>query len=175
MMEKDDRYKYIHPLVFWGRVKEFSDIFDYLSKSTVAEALGKEKSRFTELIHRPYELTFESVYQLSKLWKLSLQQMATLIRPECSKNNPEVPEQKDKRYNIIVPLFKENKIKEFKDILDHIPKSVVADDIGKKVTRFDRIEEITVMELFIIGNLCELGLAKMFNLVKTQYSKENKS
>ncbi len=174
-MEKEDRYKNIHPLVFWGRITEFSEIFDYVSKSNVAEDLGKEKNRFTELIQKPWELTFKSVDELSGLWKLSLQQMAALIGPECLKKNWKAPDHKDKRYNIIVPGFNDNKIKEFKDIFNHIPRSVVAEDIGKKITRFDQVEEITVLELFMIGNLCELNLAKMFNLVKTQYSKANKS
>ena len=173
MMEKDDRYEIIRSLVIWGRIKVFSEIFDYIPKSNVAEELGKEKNRFTILIHRPYELTFGIVYELSALWKLSFQQMAALIGPECSKNNKNGPEQKDKRYNIIVPGFSDNKIKEFKDIFNHIPRSVVAADIGKKANRFDRIEDITVIELFMIGELCELNLAKMFNLAKTQYLKEN--
>jgi hypothetical protein len=174
IMKKDDKYKRIHPLVLWGTIKAFSDIFDYISKSNVAEELGKEKSRFNELIQRPYEFSFESVDKLSRLCELNLKQIAALIEPECLKEKKEVPEHKDIRYNSIVPMFKGNNIKEFKDIFEYVPRSVVAEDIGKKVTRFDQLEDITALELFMLGNLCELNLAKMFSLVKAQLIQNNK-
>jgi len=102
--------------------------------------------------------------------------MASLIEPECLKDQKIDREQKDIRYEIIGPMFKEQKIKSFEEILKYIPKSVIADDIEKKGKRFDHlldhVEEFSIRNLFKIGSLCELTLAETFNLVKAQQVKK---
>src|ERR1700754_415634 len=127
-MEKGDKYVIIRPLFVWKKIQKFSDIFKFIPKSPVAEDLGKEKSRFNELINSPCELTFKEVYKLSKLCKLTLDEMASLIEPECPKDKKGEQKKKEIKYENIGPMSKELQIRFFEEILNHIPKSVIADD-----------------------------------------------
>lgn len=176
-MEKGDKYEIVRPLFIWKKILKFSDIFKFIPKSPVAEDLRKEKGRFDELIKSPCELTFEKVDRLYTLFKLTLDEMASLIEPQCSKDKKIDGKQKDVRYEIIGPVFKEQIIKSFEDILKYIPKSTVADDIGKKGDRLDylldHVGEFPIRDLFVIASLCELTLAEVFGLVKAQYAKED--
>lgn len=176
-MEKGVRYEIIKPLLIWKKIQKFSDIFKFIPKSPVAETLGKEKGRFDELIKSPCGLTFGKVDKLCTLFNLTLDEMASLIEPQCSIDKKIDRKKQDPRYEIIGPVFKENLISSFKDIVTYIPKSVIADDIGKKTDRLDHllnnIEEFLVKDLFVIASLCELTLAEIFGLVKAQYMNEN--
>lgn len=176
-MEKGDRYEIIRPLFIWKKIQKFSDIFKFIPKSPVAEDLGKEKGRFDELIKTPGELTFGKVDKLCTLFKLTLDEMASLIEPQCSKERNTDRKTQDVRYEIISPVFKEKMISSFEDILKYIPKSIVAEDIGKKGERMDylldHVGEFPVRDLCVIADLCELTLAEMFSLVKMLYEKQN--
>jgi hypothetical protein len=176
-MDKGDRYEIIKPLFIWKKIQKFSDIFKFIPKSPVAEKLGKEKGRFDELIKSPCGLTFGKVDKLCTLFKLTLDEMASLIEPQCSIDKKIDRKKQDLRYEIIGPVFKENLIRSFEDILNYIPKSVVADDIGKKGDRLDHllknIGDFPVKDLFVIANLSELTLAEIFGLVKVLYEKQD--
>jgi hypothetical protein len=80
---------------------------------------------------------------------------------------------KDKRYSLIRPLVAQGEIVIFNDIFKVIPKTVVAKSIGKKVDRFTelmiRIEDFTVRELLLIGNLCELTEFEIITLVLNEH------
>lgn len=173
-MEKGDKYEIIRPLFKWKRIQQFSDIFSYISKSTIAEILGKEKSRFDELIQFPDELTFGNIDKLSTLFDLDLDDMALLIVRQLEQTRKNGRPPRDIRYDIIAPMFKEEKLKTFGDILKYIPKSVVAESIGKKPARFDQLMEkpgdFSVRDLLVIAELSEISPAEIFGLVKTQYT-----
>jgi len=179
IMEKGDRYEIIKPLLIWKKIQKFSDIFKFIPKSPVAENLGKEKGRFDELIKSPCGLTFGKVDKLCTLFKLTIDEMASLIEPQCSIDKKIDRKKQDVRYEIIGPVFKEKLIKSFEDILKYSPKSVIEEDHGKKGDRLDyllnNIGEFPVKDLFVIATLCELTLAEIFGLVKAQYKNEDKS
>jgi hypothetical protein len=82
---------------------------------------------------------------------------------------------RDPRYDLIKPMILGGKIASFNDIFKFIPKTVVANDLGKKVDRFNelmnRIEEFTLEELFIIAKFCEIDETQMLKLAQNEYVK----
>lgn len=82
-------------------------------------------------------------------------------------------ENRDPRYDLIKPMVVGGKIISFNDIFKYIPKTIVANDLGKKVDRFNelmnRIEEFTLGELFIIAKFCDIDEGQMLDLAKTEY------
>ena len=176
-MEKDRRYAVIRPMFTRGRIQTFNDIFKQVPKTIVARDLGKDNNRFTELIDSPGDFTIEEIIELDSLCQLELTQMAVLLEPECKRYEIENTESKDSRYKSIRPMFEEGQIRLFEDIF-YVPKSTVATDIDKKRERFyylmDHVEEFLVKDIFRIGQLCELTLPEMFQLVEAQYKKQTK-
>jgi hypothetical protein len=87
--------------------------------------------------------------------------------------------QRDHRYKIIKPMFDKGAIHSFKDIFLFIPKSVVAADLGKRLSRFsflmNRVEKFTFEEVFLIGKFCDLSVPEILKLVETEYLKNKKS
>lgn len=86
---------------------------------------------------------------------------------------------RDSRYDLIKPMIAEGKIICFTDIFKYIPKTIVANDIGKKVDRFtglmNRVEGFTLEELFLIAKNCEISESQIYKLVETEYLiKKNK-
>ncbi|MBS1604422.1 MAG: hypothetical protein JST42_17285, partial [Bacteroidetes bacterium] len=77
---------------------------------------------------------------------------------------------RDARYKLVRFRFNEGKIKKFSDIIDLVPKSIIADDLGKKKERFNQLiehpEEFTVKELSLIGRFCGLTLPEMFQTIE---------
>jgi len=77
---------------------------------------------------------------------------------------------RDARYKLVRFRFNEGKIKQFSDIIDLVPKSIIADDLGKKKERFTQLiehpEEFTVKELTLIGRFCALTLPEMFQTIE---------
>jgi hypothetical protein len=84
--------------------------------------------------------------------------------------------QLDPRYNYIKLLLTDGKIQSFLDIFDHIPKTIVANDLGKNVARFTelmhRIEKFTLEELLQIGTYCKLTSTETLKLVDAEYIKQ---
>ena len=85
---------------------------------------------------------------------------------------------RDRRYDVISTLFKDGKIRTFKDIFEFVPKTVVATNMGKKVDRFtrlmNRVEKFTLEDLFQIGKLCDLEEPQMIQLVMKEYFTQKK-
>ena len=82
-------------------------------------------------------------------------------------------EQQDHRYPTIKPMLDQGRIKKLTDIFTYIPKTVLAQDIGKNLKRLndllERLENFTVKDLFVIGNLCSLSRREMFLLLDAEF------
>jgi hypothetical protein len=85
---------------------------------------------------------------------------------------------RDPRYDLIKPMLVDGKVISFKDIFKYIPKTIVANDLGKKVDRFtelmNRVDQFTLEELFMIAKFCDIDEEQMLKLVLSEYLK-NKS
>jgi|KBSMisStandDraft_5_1062788.scaffolds.fasta_scaffold2866923_1 hypothetical protein len=89
---------------------------------------------------------------------------------------------RDERYNLIKLLHADGQIEILNDIFKYVPKTVVATDLGKKVTDFNvllaRPDNFELREIYRIGNLCGLSDRDAYLLVEAQYirlKKPNKS
>ena len=82
--------------------------------------------------------------------------------------------QRDPRYATIQPMVQEGRIQTFLDIFKYVPRTVIARDLGKKVARLSvslrHLENFTIGELFVIGNLCELSRTEVLELVTKEFS-----
>jgi hypothetical protein len=80
---------------------------------------------------------------------------------------------RDVRYGLIKPKFDEGRIKRFEDIISVIPKSRLAEDIGKGLRGIDKViakpETFKVSELARIEKLCDLSLREMLTIVSVDY------
>lgn len=175
-MKKVHRYDDIRPLFTSQNIRTFADIFKVLNKTPVAQDLGKEKSRFNELIGSPAGLKLKDIIRLSGLCNLTLPEMGELIEAEHPNIEKDDHKQIDDRYTQIRPLFESQKITHFEDIFLRVPKSTVARDIGRKRARFnflmDHVESFLVKDIINIGGLCELTLPQMFKLIDAQYARQ---
>ena len=85
---------------------------------------------------------------------------------------------KDPRYNLIRPLYDAGRIKYFTDIFLYIPKTRVALDMGKKVSRFSqlikRVGDLTLSEIMLIASFCGLNESEIFRLVEAEYIRQKK-
>ena len=90
-------------------------------------------------------------------------------------------EQQDHRYPTIKPMLDQGRIKKLTDIFTYIPKTILAQDIGKNLKRLnellDRLENLTVKDLLAIGNLCSLSRREMLLLLDAEFDsrEENKT
>ena len=76
-------------------------------------------------------------------------------------------------YTIIKPMLDKGDIQAFSDIFTFIPFSIVADDIGKRNSRFKelierRVDEFEIKEVLIIARLCALSNIEMFKLIDNE-------
>jgi hypothetical protein len=85
---------------------------------------------------------------------------------------------RDDRYDLIKSMMRDGKIKSLLDIFKYIPKTVVADDLGKKVDRFNelmnRVDQFTVEELFLMASWCNLSPEEILQLTLVEYRKSKK-
>lgn len=85
---------------------------------------------------------------------------------------------RDDRYDLIKSMMRDGKIKSLLDIFKYIPKTVVADDLGKKVDRFNelmnRVDQFTVEELFLMASWCNLSPEEILQLMLVEYRKSKK-
>jgi len=85
---------------------------------------------------------------------------------------------RDDRYNLIKLLHADGQIKLLDDIFKYVPKTVVATDLGKKVTDFNvllaRPDNFELREIYRIGSLCGLSDREAYLLVEAQYLKLKK-
>ena len=80
---------------------------------------------------------------------------------------------RDNRYNLIKLLHANGEIQILNDIFNYVPKTVVATDLGKKVTDFNvllaRPDNFELREIYRIGSLCGLSDQDAYLLVEAQY------
>lgn len=85
---------------------------------------------------------------------------------------------RDRRYELIRTMFNDGKIKTLNDIFVFVPKTIVANDLGKKVDRFtaliNKVERFTMEDLFRIARLCDLEESQILQLVMKDYSEQKK-
>ena len=76
-------------------------------------------------------------------------------------------------YDLVRPLFTIGEIKVFSDIFKHVPKSVVAGDLGKEKGRFNELIEepggFLIQELTKLGEKCDLSLPDLGLLIETEH------
>lgn len=176
-MPKDDRYDDIKSMLKKQKIRTFRDIFRYVPPSVVAIDLVIEKRRFSKLIDHPGGFKIKNVIRLSELCNITITEMATLVEAGYPKDKKEVNKHKDERYDVIRSRFDDKKITHLEDIFVRIPKSKVAEDIGRKPDRFislvdHDVQNFYVRDIVAIGRLCELTIVEMFQLVEAQYIKQ---
>jgi hypothetical protein len=70
-------------------------------------------------------------------------------------------------------LLDQGRIKKLTDIFIYIPRTVLANDMGKNLKRpnelLDRLENFTIKDLLLIGNLCSLTRAEMLTLLEAEF------
>lgn len=85
---------------------------------------------------------------------------------------------KDRRYNTVKNLITGGYIKSFSEILDTIPKTVVAHDLGMHHQTFDKLikypERFTFKDAFRIASLIEVDELVIINLIYSQCGIEKK-
>lgn len=85
---------------------------------------------------------------------------------------------KDTRYLHVGKLIRLKEFATMKQVVEYLPKTVLARDIGVKVDRMsDKLQDVrefSVNELCKIADLFEVGLDEIFALVLTQYQQENR-
>jgi hypothetical protein len=158
-----------------GKLTVFSEIFKLVPKTVVANDLGKEKRRFNELIKDPDDLSYQEIRLFSALCNLTPSEMGILIETEHPQNAKEGGQQKAYKYGAIKPMFEEKTIQTLEDIFKYIPKSTVAEEIGRKGTTLDRyiknVDNFPIEDIRSIGTLFELSLSEMLKLIEAQFSK----
>ena len=85
---------------------------------------------------------------------------------------------RDERYSLIKLLHADGQIQILEDIFKWVPKTVVATDLGKKVSDFNvllaRPDNFELKEIYRIGSLCGLSEREAYLLVEAQYFKGKK-
>jgi len=80
---------------------------------------------------------------------------------------------KDKLYTTVGHLITDGRIKNFREIFDVLPKSVLAADLGINNTRFEKMRNnlplFRLKDLFRIAELFEVGENELLTLVYNQY------
>lgn len=81
--------------------------------------------------------------------------------------------ERDPRYATIQPMLELGKIQTFLDIFKFVPRTTVARDLGKKVARLSvrlkYLENFTLAELFVIGDLCGLSRTEILGLITMEF------
>jgi len=81
--------------------------------------------------------------------------------------------EKDPRYKAVKVLIEGKHIAEFKEIFTHVPKTIMAHDLGtnnNRMTRLiDHVDQFTLAELYRISNLLNVDYKVIFNLAHAQH------
>ena len=84
----------------------------------------------------------------------------------------------DPRYDLIKLKLAKGYIKSFNDIFLFIPKTVVANDLGKKVDRFNhlmaQVGKFTLHDFDEIATRCNLSLSDMLKLARIEFERQKK-
>lgn len=80
---------------------------------------------------------------------------------------------RDDRYDRVKPMIASGDIKIFSDIFKHVPKTVVAKDLGKKGDRFSQLikqpDGFILKDLFLIATFCKIEESQVLRLVLNEY------
>ncbi|HEY4337559.1 MAG TPA: hypothetical protein VGM89_16720 [Puia sp.] len=86
---------------------------------------------------------------------------------------------KDPRYDLIKPMLSQGQIESFADIFKYIKKTVVANDMGKKVDRFTIMmahpKKFSVGDVYEMADLFSIDVLKMFDLIYREGLKQTNS
>jgi hypothetical protein len=81
--------------------------------------------------------------------------------------------EKDHRYKTVKVMIETGNVTEFKQLFDHVPKSVVAHDLGTNNNRMTRmishVEQFTIDELYKISRLVDTEFKTFMGIVITQF------
>jgi len=82
---------------------------------------------------------------------------------------------RDPRYDLIKPMLSQGRIESFTDIFKYIKKTVVANDLGKKVDRFtimmEQPKKFSVEDVYEMAELFSIGVRQMFELLDNEIVK----
>ena len=80
--------------------------------------------------------------------------------------------EKDPRYKTVKFLIEGKKITEFQEIFTHVPKTIMAHDLGTNNNRMTRlianVDQFTLGELYKISDLLDVDYRLIFNLAHAQ-------
>ena len=80
---------------------------------------------------------------------------------------------RDSRYDLIEPMMSQGKIVSFTDVFKYIKKTVVANDLGKKVDRFTVMmydpKKFSVGDLYRMVDLFKISAKQVFELIDNEY------
>ncbi len=81
--------------------------------------------------------------------------------------------ERDPRYKAVKILIEGKHITEFKEIFTHVPKTIMAHDLGTNNNRMTRlianVEQFTLDELYKISFLLDVDYKTIFTLAHTQH------
>lgn len=81
--------------------------------------------------------------------------------------------ERDPRYKAAKILIEGRHITEFKEIFTHVPKTIMAHDLGTNNNRMTRliehVDQFTLMEIYKISELLDVDYKTIFVLVHNQH------
>jgi hypothetical protein len=173
-MTKHKGYDFIRPMFESGKLKLFSDIFnfDLVPKTRVAKDLGKEKGRFNELIANPHEFIYQEIKRFGFLCGMAPFEMGILIETEHPGKVIHNDQPKPEKYAAIKPMVIEKQITTLDEIIDYFNKSTIAKEIGRKATTLDgylkNVDSFPIRDIRAIGELFDMKLSEMLKLVEAE-------
>lgn len=78
-MANQTREEIVKNLILTGNLKEFRDIFLYVTKTDIAKRMGINYTRFLSLVANPKPLRFAEVYSLAHMLDVPARQLADLV------------------------------------------------------------------------------------------------
>jgi hypothetical protein len=85
---------------------------------------------------------------------------------------------RDPRYDLIKEKIAKGNIKSFNEIFFFIPKTIVANDLGKKVNRFNEMMEhvgkFTLDELSVLARNFKIPMTELLTLVHVDFERQVK-
>jgi plasmid maintenance system antidote protein VapI len=85
-MVKDKRHKTVKILIEGSHVTEFSQIFEHIPKTAVANQLGIHFNRIQRMIESPGEIKINDLFMLSRYFEIDAKVLFDLIYNQKSKN-----------------------------------------------------------------------------------------
>ena len=89
MTSRDERYSHVKPLVEYGTIQTFNDIFKVVPKTIVAKDIGKRTPEFTDLMNKVQKFTLEQLFMIGTFCRLDVDTILRLALNEYKKNLPE--------------------------------------------------------------------------------------